>query len=109
MRSTLILSTVLAAAAAVSAETNCNPSYNNPTSGECFTNCNIKAGAKFLPNGFTMDAASPYFLDSLKLMCTKGTSEYTAFMTQGGMCMAGCKDDPTFFVEEFTDACTWYA
>lgn len=23
--------------------------------------------------------------------------------------MAGCKDDPQLFVEEFADACTWYA
>lgn len=43
MRSTITLSTLLAAAAvaSVSAETNCNPTYDVPTSGECFTGCNV--------------------------------------------------------------------
>lgn len=57
-----------------------------------------------------MDHTSPNFLPSLKLMCTKGTTEYMAFMTQAGMCMAGCSgDDPELFVEEFAGACAWYA
>lgn len=40
MRSTLAIAVVAAAAFAVSAE-DCNPSYNVPTSGTCFTNCNV--------------------------------------------------------------------
>lgn len=60
-------------------------------------------------SGWTMDHTSPKFLDSLKLMCTKGTPEYTAFMTKAGMCMAGCKDDPELFNSEFAGACAWYA
>lgn len=42
-------------------------------------------------------------------MCSKGTSEYTAFMTTAGMCMAKCSDDPQLFNAEFAGACTWYA
>jgi hypothetical protein len=60
-------------------------------------------------SGWTIDHTSPKFLDSLKLMCTKGTPEYTAFMTKAGMCMAGCKDDPELFNAEFAGACGWYA
>lgn len=56
-----------------------------------------------------MDHASPKFLDSLKLMCTKGTSEYMAFMTKAGMCMAGCSDPQELFINEFAGACSWYA
>lgn len=56
-----------------------------------------------------MDPASPNFLDSLKLMCIKGTSEYMAFMTKAGMCMAGCSDSQELFVNEFAGACQWYA
>lgn len=40
MRSAIALS-IVASAAAVSAATNCNPSYNVPTSGTCFTGCNV--------------------------------------------------------------------
>ncbi|KAI9472291.1 MAG: hypothetical protein EXX96DRAFT_653426 [Benjaminiella poitrasii] len=106
MRSSIAL-TLAVAAVAVSAQ-DCNPSYNVATSGTCFTNCNVQAGQKYVP-GWTMDHASSVFLDSLKLMCTKGTSEYLAFMTEAGMCMAGCPDDPTLFVDEFAGACAWYA
>lgn len=56
-----------------------------------------------------MDSTSPLFLDSLKVMCTKGTPTYTAFMTTAGMCMASCPDDPTLFNNEFSGACSWYA
>ncbi|KAI9472272.1 MAG: hypothetical protein EXX96DRAFT_351115 [Benjaminiella poitrasii] len=106
MRSSVAL-TLAVAGAAVSAQS-CNPTYNVTTSGECFTNCNIQAGQKYVP-GWTMDHTSSVFLDSLKLMCTKGTSEYLAFMSEAGMCMAGCPDDPALFVNEFADACSWYA
>ena len=57
-----------------------------------------------------MDHTSPKFLESLSIMCTKGTPEYTAFMTKAGMCMVGCAgDDPEKFNAEFAGACTWYA
>lgn len=56
-----------------------------------------------------MDPSSPLFLDSLKVMCVKGTSEYLAFMSTAGMCMAKCTDDPTLFADEFAGACSWYA
>jgi hypothetical protein len=67
------------------------------------------AGQDFVP-GWTMDHTSPKFLDSLKLMCTKGTSEYMAFMTKAGMCMTRCTNDPQeLFINEFAGACGWYS
>lgn len=56
-----------------------------------------------------MDHTSPNFLASLTLMCNKGTSEYLAFMSKAGMCMAGCSDDPELFNAEFAGACAWWA
>ncbi|KAI9357888.1 hypothetical protein BD770DRAFT_410702 [Pilaira anomala] len=105
MRTSIAL--VIAAATAVIAK-DCNPTYNTPGSGECFTNCNIQAGKVFYPD-WTMDHTSDKFLDSLKLMCTKGTSQYTAFMTKAGMCMMGCTDPQELFNNEFAGACAWYA
>ncbi|GAA5806882.1 hypothetical protein MFLAVUS_000230 [Mucor flavus] len=96
----------LTAATAVSAV--CNPSYNVTTSGECFTGCNVEAGNNFLP-GWTMDPASDKFIPSLKLMCSKGTVQYTAFMTKAGMCMMKCTDPQELFNNEFAGACGWYA
>ncbi|KAL7314826.1 hypothetical protein PS15m_006345 [Mucor circinelloides] len=107
MRSTLAIAVVAAAAFAVSAE-DCNPSYNVPTSGTCFTNCNVNAGNTFM-SGWTMDHTSPNFIPSLTLMCNKGTSEYLAFMSKAGMCMAACSDDPELFNAEFAGACAWWA
>ncbi|KAI8971509.1 hypothetical protein BDF20DRAFT_884888 [Mycotypha africana] len=106
MRTIASLALVAAAATVVSSQ-DCNPSYNVPSSSECFTNCNTQAGSKYVA-GWTMDHTSENFLPSLKLMCTKGTSEYLAFMTQAGMCMAKCPDDPTLFSNEFAGACAWY-
>ncbi|KAF1801027.1 hypothetical protein V8B55DRAFT_1390225 [Mucor lusitanicus] len=107
MRSTIAI-TLAAAAVAVSAQ-NCNPSYNVPGSTDCFTSCNVKAGQEFV-SGWTMDSSSPKFLDSLKLMCTKGTTDYMSFMTKAGTCMAACAgDDPELFNAEFQGACAWYA
>ncbi|GAN03003.1 hypothetical protein MAM1_0032c02453 [Mucor ambiguus] len=107
MRSTLAIAAVAAAAIAVSAE-DCNPSYNVATSGTCFTNCNVNAGNSFV-SGWTMDHTSPNFISSLTLMCNKGTSEYLAFMSKAGMCMAGCPDDQSLFNNEFAGACAWWA
>lgn len=56
-----------------------------------------------------MDSTSDKFLASLKVMCTKGTSQYTAFMTTAGMCMASCSDPVELFNAEFAGACAWYA
>ncbi|KAL9551467.1 hypothetical protein MBANPS3_004257 [Mucor bainieri] len=107
MRSTLAIAVVAAAAVAVSAE-DCNPSYNVPTSGTCFTNCNVNAGNTFV-SGWTMDHTSPNFIPSLTLMCNKGTAEYLAFMSKAGMCMASCTDDQALFNNEFAGACAWWA
>ncbi|KAG2233453.1 hypothetical protein INT48_008859 [Thamnidium elegans] len=96
----------LTAATAVSAV--CNSSYNVPTSGTCFTGCNVEAGNVFLP-GWTMDPASDKFIPSLKLMCSKGTPQYTAFMSKAGMCMMKCSDPQELFNNEFAGACGWYA
>ncbi|KAI8641039.1 hypothetical protein BD408DRAFT_389509 [Parasitella parasitica] len=106
MRSSLAVAAV-AVVVAVSAE-DCNPSYDVATSGTCFTNCNINAGNTFL-SGWTMDHTSPNFISSLTLMCNKGTSEYLAFMSKAGMCMAGCPDNPELFNSEFAGACAWWA
>lgn len=56
-----------------------------------------------------MDHTSDKFLDSLKLMCSKGTSQYTAFMTKAGICMMGCTEPQELFNNEFAGACAWYA
>lgn len=56
-----------------------------------------------------MDHTSPNFIPSLTLMCNKGTSEYLAFMSKAGMCMAACSDDPELFNAEFAGACAWWA
>lgn len=56
-----------------------------------------------------MDHTSSNFIPSLTLMCNKGTSEYLAFMSKAGMCMAGCSDDPELFNAEFAGACAWWA
>lgn len=56
-----------------------------------------------------MDHTSSNFIASLTLMCNKGTSEYLAFMSKAGMCMAGCTDDPELFNAEFAGACAWWA
>lgn len=56
-----------------------------------------------------MDHTSPNFIKSLTLMCNKGTSEYLAFMSKAGMCMAGCPDDQALFNNEFAGACAWWA
>ncbi|RCH78881.1 hypothetical protein CU098_006081 [Rhizopus stolonifer] len=97
-----VLATV---ATAVSAE-NCNPSYNTTSAGECFDNCNSKAG-KGLYSDWTDDSTSPNFLKSLSYMCNKGTSEYIAFMTTAGMCMVSCSN-PDLFATEFSSACAWW-
>lgn len=55
-----------------------------------------------------MDHTSDKFLASLKIMCVKGTVQYTAFMTTAGMCMAGCSDAQELFIAEFAGACAWY-
>ncbi|KAI9257655.1 hypothetical protein BY458DRAFT_441181 [Sporodiniella umbellata] len=95
----------IASVASVSAA-NCNPSYNTPSAGECFSNCNKKAG-KELYSDWTDDSSSPNFLKSLSFMCNKGTSEYMAFMTTGGMCMVSCSN-PELFSNEFASACSWW-
>lgn len=109
MHSAIAFSAVIAfVASAVSAATNCNPSYNVPASTPCFLGCNVAAGQQHV-TGWTMDSTSPLFLDSLKLMCTKGTPAYTSFMTAAGMCMMTCTgDDPNLFFTEFAGACAWY-
>lgn len=56
-----------------------------------------------------MDHTSPNFIASLTLMCNKGTSEYLAFMSKAGLCMAGCSDDQALFNNEFAGACAWWA
>ena len=56
-----------------------------------------------------MDHTSSNFLASLTLMCNKGTSEYLAFMSKAGMCMAACTDNPELFNAEFAGACAWWA
>ncbi|KAG2204067.1 hypothetical protein INT47_007061 [Mucor saturninus] len=106
MRSAIALSII--SAAAVASAANCNPSYNVAGSGDCFTACNVKAGQTYV-SGWTMDSTSEKFLPSLKVMCTKGTSQYTAFMTTAGMCMATCSDPVELFNAEFAGACAWYA
>ncbi|KAI9357889.1 hypothetical protein BD770DRAFT_472718 [Pilaira anomala] len=106
MRTSIALA-IVAATAVVAKD--CNPSYNVAPSTECFTGCNEKAGSSIVP-GWTMDHTSEKFLDSLKLMCTKTTAEYTQFMTTAGMCMIACAgDDPELFNKEFAGACAWYA
>ncbi|KAI8056516.1 uncharacterized protein B0P05DRAFT_591311 [Gilbertella persicaria] len=110
MHSTIVLTlaTVAAAVTTVSASVNgCNPSYNVTSSGTCFTNCNVQAGSAYV-SGWTMDPDSPLFIQSLSIMCNKGTSEYLAFMTKAGICMVNCPDDPTLFNTEFAGACAWY-
>ncbi|KAI9485256.1 MAG: hypothetical protein EXX96DRAFT_471815 [Benjaminiella poitrasii] len=101
--------TTKAAATTTSAATNCNPSYNVPGSTECYTNCNIQAGQKWV-SGWTMDHTSPLFLDSLALMCDRTGANYGSFMATAGMCMAGCTgDDPELFNQEWASACAWWA
>ncbi|ORE21699.1 hypothetical protein BCV71DRAFT_167306, partial [Rhizopus microsporus] len=94
-----------AAATAVSAQS-CNPTYNTPSAGECFAKCNESAGKTFFSD-WTSDPASPNFLKSLSLMCSKGTAEYMAFMTKAGMCMVSCSN-PDLFNQEFASACAWW-
>ncbi|KAI8081124.1 hypothetical protein BDF21DRAFT_319020, partial [Thamnidium elegans] len=107
MRTSIAIAIVAAAATAVSAD--CNPSYNVPTSTPCFTACNVKAGTAVVP-GWTMDSASEKFVESLKLMCTKDTPEYSEFMTVAGSCMLTCKgENPELFMAEHAGACAWYA
>lgn len=56
-----------------------------------------------------MDSTSEKFVESLKLMCSKGTPEYSEFMTVAGSCMMTCKgDNPELFVAEHAGACAWY-
>ncbi|KAI9281513.1 hypothetical protein BY458DRAFT_574888 [Sporodiniella umbellata] len=109
MRTAFSISAVASATLiASSLAANCNPSYNVPGSGECYTNCNIKAGQKYVP-GWTMDHTSELFLKSLAIMCNKSGPNYGMFMTTAGICMAGCKnDDPEQFNKEFAGACGWW-
>ncbi|KAI9281497.1 hypothetical protein BY458DRAFT_486898 [Sporodiniella umbellata] len=87
---------------------NCNPSYNVPGSGECYTNCNVQAGQKYVP-GWTMDHTSELFIKSISVMCNKTGPDYRNFMTAAGTCMAACKnDDPEQFNKEFQGACAWW-
>ncbi|ORE02472.1 hypothetical protein BCV72DRAFT_297726 [Rhizopus microsporus var. microsporus] len=108
MRSTIAISAVAVSLFTSAFAANCNPSYNVPGSGECYTNCNIKAGQKFVP-GWTMDHTSELFIKSLTVMCDKSGPNYASFMTTAGICMAGCKDsDPEDFNKEFAGACAWW-
>jgi hypothetical protein len=43
-----------------------------------------------------MDHTSPYFLQSLALMCDQSGSNYGSFMATAGMCMAGCTGDGNY-------------
>ncbi|KAF7731967.1 hypothetical protein EC973_007072 [Apophysomyces ossiformis] len=105
----LVLVGTLALTSVASAATNCNPSYNVPSAGECISNCNKKAGTG-LYKDWTNDPASPNFIQSLSYQCQKGTTSYTAFMTDAGMCMMSCsKDEQSAFGKEFGGACQWYA
>ncbi|KAL7308176.1 hypothetical protein PS15m_012062 [Mucor circinelloides] len=116
MRASIAFSAVLAfvassvsAAPSARATTDCNPSYNVPSSTPCFTACNVAAGQTWVP-GWTMDSTSPLFIDSLSLMCTKTGPNYIKFMTAAGTCMAKCtSDDPELFNKEFAGACAWWA
>ncbi|KAG0167863.1 hypothetical protein DFQ28_002728 [Apophysomyces sp. BC1034] len=105
----LILVGTLALGSVASAATNCNPTFSAPFSGDCITNCNKKAGTG-LYKDWTNDPASPKFIESLSYQCAKGTTTYTAFMTDAGICMMGCsKDEQTAFGKEFQVACQWYS
>ncbi|KAG1138502.1 hypothetical protein G6F37_010472 [Rhizopus arrhizus] len=109
MLTTFVISATTAAVLVTSAlASNCNPSYNVPTSGECYTSCNIKAGENYV-HGWTMDHTSELFIESLSIMCNKTGPNYIKFMTTAGMCMAACKDsNPDDFNNEFAGACAWW-
>ncbi|KAG1445135.1 hypothetical protein G6F56_010017 [Rhizopus delemar] len=102
----LILTTLVATLAAAVSAQNCNPTYNTPSAGPCFANCNEEAGKTFYSD-WTSDSSSQNFLKSLTIMCNKGTSEYMAFMTKAGMCMVSCAN-PDLFNQEFASACAWW-
>lgn len=104
-----LVASFVSAAPSPRATTDCNPSYNVPSSTPCFTACNVAAGQTWVP-GWTMDSTSPLFIDSLSLMCTKTGPNYIKFMTAAGTCMAKCTgDDPESFNKEFAGACAWWA
>jgi hypothetical protein len=112
MRASIAISTLVAfvasAVSAAPATTNCNPTYNVPTSTPCFTACNVAAGQTYVA-GWTMNPTSPLFVSSLAIMCNKTGPNYRAFMTTAGMCMAKCTgDDPELFNAEFAGACAWW-
>ncbi|CAO3683055.1 unnamed protein product [Rhizopus stolonifer] len=109
MRTVLSVSAVASATFIASTlAANCNPSYNVAGSGECYTNCNIKAGEKYV-SGWTMDYTSELFIKSLSIMCNKTGPNYTSFMTTAGICMAGCTEsNPDDFNNEFAGACAWW-
>ncbi|KAI8087055.1 uncharacterized protein B0P05DRAFT_465858, partial [Gilbertella persicaria] len=108
MRPTLAISVAIATLASTALAADCNPSYNIASSTECYTNCNVKAGQKYV-DGWTMDHTSPLFLDSLAIMCNKSGPNYGSFMTTAGICMTSCAgDDPELFNKEFASACAWW-
>ncbi|KAG1315124.1 hypothetical protein G6F64_000906 [Rhizopus arrhizus] len=105
MRSFTVV-TLLCTIATVLSTQDCNPTYDTPSAGPCFADCNEKAGKTFFSD-WTNDKSSPQFLKSLTLMCQKGTSDYTSFMTKAGICMVSCAN-PELFNAEFAGACAWW-
>ncbi|KAG0847785.1 hypothetical protein G6F17_012223 [Rhizopus arrhizus] len=83
MRSFTVVTLLCTIATVLSAQ-DCNPTYDTPSAGSCFADCNEKAGKTFFSD-WTNDKSSPQFLKSLTLMCQKGTSDYTSFMTKAGI------------------------
>jgi hypothetical protein len=66
MRSTIAISAVAASLFTSAFAANCNPSYNVPGSGECYTNCNI-VSKPIGENNFVTDSMS--FIESWSKVC----------------------------------------
>ncbi|KAI8099977.1 uncharacterized protein BX664DRAFT_245715, partial [Halteromyces radiatus] len=88
---------------------NCNPTYNVASSGDCMKKCSEDTG-KSIFNDYTTDPASPNFIKSVGISCSKGTPDYIAFMTKAGTCWLSCpkEQQDAYTQKEFKESCTWY-
>ncbi|ORX89955.1 hypothetical protein K493DRAFT_305332 [Basidiobolus meristosporus CBS 931.73] len=97
----------LAVALAVSASEYFPFKYPTP----CITECSVKAGQELMAH-YTQDSSSPYFMESLGLLCDSENPDQVSFMVKSAECIFdqcdGIADISKLMALE-GQICQWYA
>ncbi|KAF9586069.1 hypothetical protein BGW38_009984 [Lunasporangiospora selenospora] len=96
---------LVAALASVNAQ---KAEYSFKPNGDCVQGCLNKVGKGEFSN-WSLDPASPYFIESLSYENDKGTPKYSKFMMNAGMCMTSCsKEEQDIYRAQFQVKNDWY-